>query len=359
MILQDQNILFFTRTMGLGGTENVVLQLCEIFQPLVNKIVVCSCGGMNERALENKGIKHYTIPDPEKKNIKNLISITKTVKRIIRDERISVIHTHHRMTALYTQLLCIKRSCVIINTSHTSFYDKKLLTHIAFRDFNLIACGEGVKKSLVGALGFNPDRITVICNGVKKNNEEKKPIKEIENARKQGKHIFAVIGRLSEEKGVAYLIKAIPLLKTQKICCVVVGNGPEEKRLQQLVIELGVEDKVYFLGFRKDVSNVISQSDYLVQPSLQEGLPLVPIEAFAEGKTVIGTEIDGISEIIINNRNGILVPAGNEIELAKAIDYMNSIDRAILEKEARETYERKYSFDVFANGYIDYYKALD
>ena len=56
MDLGLQNILFFARTMGLGGTENVVLQLCEIFKPVVNKIVVCSCGGINEKKLEEMGL---------------------------------------------------------------------------------------------------------------------------------------------------------------------------------------------------------------------------------------------------------------------------------------------------------------
>ena len=69
-VLQNQNVLLFARTMGLGGTENVVLQLCEILRPVVNKVVVCSCGGVNEKLLQNMGIKHYTIPDIEKKNSK-------------------------------------------------------------------------------------------------------------------------------------------------------------------------------------------------------------------------------------------------------------------------------------------------
>ena len=52
MELSNQNILFLTRTMDLGGTENVILQLCEIFKPRVNKIVVCSCGGINVEKIE-------------------------------------------------------------------------------------------------------------------------------------------------------------------------------------------------------------------------------------------------------------------------------------------------------------------
>lgn len=359
MKLQDQNILFFTRTMELGGTENVILQLCEIFKPLVNKIVVCSCGGVNEANLKDMGIKHYTIPDIEKKSPSVFRKVRKTLKEIFRTENITVVHTHHRMAAFYTQLLGIKKKVTMINTSHSTFYDKRMLTHIAFNGFHMIACGKGVKNSLVEGLGFNPNRITVICNGVKKDDGERTPILEIEKARKQGKHIFAVIGRLSEEKGVVCLMKAIPLLKTDKVCCVVAGTGPDEKKIKNLTVELGIANKVVFLGFRRDVANILSQVDFVVQPSFQEGLPLVPIEAFSEGKTVIGTEIAGTSEIVINNENGLLVPAGNEKELAKAIDYMCSVDRTRLERNAAVTYENKYAFDVFTTKYIEYYKTLN
>ena len=57
MELEKQNILFIVRTMGLGGTENVVLQLCEILSGKVNKIVVCSSGGVHEKKLQEMGIK--------------------------------------------------------------------------------------------------------------------------------------------------------------------------------------------------------------------------------------------------------------------------------------------------------------
>ena len=105
MELKEQNILFFTRTMGLGGTENVVLQLCEVFKPYVNKIVVCSSGGVHEKDLKDMGIMHYLIPDIEHKSIGNFITVTKRLKRIIDSENITVIHTHHRMAAFYCQMI--------------------------------------------------------------------------------------------------------------------------------------------------------------------------------------------------------------------------------------------------------------
>ena len=61
MQLKEHNVLFFTRTMMLGGTENVILQLCEIFKPLVNNIVVCSCGGVNVEKLNNHNVMAMNI----------------------------------------------------------------------------------------------------------------------------------------------------------------------------------------------------------------------------------------------------------------------------------------------------------
>lgn len=358
MELKEQNILFFTRTMGLGGTENVVLQLCEVFKPYVNKIVVCSSGGVHEKDLKDMGIMHYLIPDIEHKSIGNFITVTKRLKRIIDSENITVIHTHHRMAAFYCQMIRLNKKISLINTSHTAFYDKRRLTHIAFKRFKLIACGEGVKNSLVNGLGFDPMQIHVICNGIKEPDESIIPIPEIKKERVKGKQIVAAIGRLSSEKGIDYLVKSFKHIQNDDVICVIVGTGPEKESIEQLISELGLSDKFLMLGYRQDVANIIKQVDIVIQPSLQEGLPLVPIESFSVGRPVIGTEIDGTTEIIENGINGQLVPPANEYELAKAIDKMVSINRSDLEKNAKSTFISKYSFDVFANNYLDFYRGL-
>ncbi len=81
MKLEKQNILFLTRTMRLGGTENVILQLCEILKPRVNKIVVCSCGGVNVEKLTAMGIKHFEIPDIAEKKLSSILRTLKVVKK--------------------------------------------------------------------------------------------------------------------------------------------------------------------------------------------------------------------------------------------------------------------------------------
>ena len=148
--LQNQNVLLFTRTMGLGGTENVVLQLCEILNPVVNKVVVCSCGGVNEKRLQTMGIKHYTIPDIEKKDLKTIFSTLSQVKKIVKKEEITIIHVHHRMAAFYTALLKKQNSRLkFFATAHNTFTDKNGLTRFAYKNASVIACGEEVKTNLV------------------------------------------------------------------------------------------------------------------------------------------------------------------------------------------------------------------
>lgn len=92
MELNKKNVLFLTRTMKLGGTENVILQLCEILKPQVNKIIVCSCGGVNVEELHKMGINHYIIPDIEEKSLKTFLTTYKVISEIVKKEGITVIH---------------------------------------------------------------------------------------------------------------------------------------------------------------------------------------------------------------------------------------------------------------------------
>lgn len=119
MNLQNQNILFIVRTMGLGGTENVVLQLCEILSDKVNKIVVCSSGGVHEKKLHEMGIKHYLIPDIASRNPMDMLKSCRSIKSIIDKEQITIVHSHHRMAAFYAELVAPKSVEKVANLPRT------------------------------------------------------------------------------------------------------------------------------------------------------------------------------------------------------------------------------------------------
>lgn len=361
MILEDQNILFIVRTMGLGGTENVVLQLCEILSGKVNKIVVCSSNGVHENLLQDMGIKHYTIPDIASKKLANMLKTYLVIKTIIKKERITVVHSHHRIAALYAELIVPKHVIKVAN-AHNTFQNKKGITRFAYRNTKLIAVGEMVKKNLTDYFGIPAWQVSVIHNTVKPFVGNIKMINRLEKERTAGHVLIGNIGRLSEQKGMCYFIKAAEKVLTShpEARFFVVGDGELKEELTRLVFNKNLEQEVVFMGYCSDIQNVMSQLDFVVLSSLWEGLPLTPIEAFSVGKTVIGTAVDGTPEIIRDGIDGYLVEPRNTTQLVEKITFLlEHIDiRKKLEKQAQERYRDEFSFEKMADQYVAFYRNL-
>lgn len=361
MILKEQNILFLTRTMSLGGTENVILQLCEVLKNKVNNIVVCSCGGINEKKLQEMNIEHVKINDIENKNPINIIRNIKTIKRIIKEKNITIIHSHHRMAAMYANIVTNKKIIKIAN-AHNTFWDKKVLTKLSYANTQIIAVGEQVKKNLVDFYKIPKKRVNVIYNAVKPFDGNVIIDNELKETKENGYTIISNVGRLSEQKGMEYFIEAADIInkKNQKIKYYIIGSGEKEEDLKQMVQKKKLDDYIKFMGFRADVQNIMSQSDLIVLSSLWEGLPLTPIEAFSVGKTIVATSVDGTVEIVKNKENGILVEPRNVNELSSAICELveNESEKKRFEENAIKTYKEKFSFEIFRKNYIEFYKEI-
>lgn len=362
MILAEQNILFFPRTMALGGTEKVVFQLCEVLKPLVRSITVCSCGGENVRSLEKLGIQHVTIPDIEDKSLQTILDVVRTLRRIMREKRITVIHTHHRMAAFYIAALGLYRKCVFINTSHNTFSDRKALTAFAYRHAHVIACGEMVQRNLTEFFGLPASSVTVIRNSVQAFDGRISPDKTVQAWHDAGCFVVGNVGRLSEQKGMKYFLQAIPSVveKHPEARFMVIGSGEEEPMLRMMAKELGIESYLYFTGYRTDVQNLMGQLDLIVLSSLWEGMPLTPLEAFSMKKTVVATAVDGTLEIVRDGENGRLVPPKDAKAIANnVIDLIEHPEqKKIFEEEGYRTFQSDFSFEVFAKSVRNYFCHL-
>ena len=362
MKLQNQNILFIARTMGLGGTENVVLQLCEILSGKVNKIVVCSSGGVHEKKLQEMGIKHYTIPDIASKNPMDMLKSYCAIKNIINKEQITIVHSHHRMAAFYTEFAAPKRVMKAAN-AHNTFTDKKKLTQLAYRNTKVVAVGEMVKKNLTEYFGIPKEQVCVIHNAVKPFDGNIVPVEILHKEHTKGNVLIGNIGRLSEQKGMNYFIEAAGItVKTHpKARFIIVGDGEEREKLYAQVEAKGLQDKVLFLGYRNDIQNIMSQLDFVVLSSLWEGLPLTPIEAFSVGKPVIGTAVDGTSEIIRNGVDGYLVEPRDSARLAEKMNELLEQPemREHMCEQAKKRYQSDFSFEKLNQAYMNFYNKLN
>ena len=130
------------------------------------------------------------------------------------------------------------------------------------------------------------------------------------------------LARLDDQKGHRHLIDALAIAARHQpnLVALLAGEGALEHRLRAQCATLGLTDRVRFLGYRRDVPELLEAADMVVLPSLYEGLPLVAIEALAAGRPMVATEVDGTPEVVIHERTGLLVPPANPVALAAAIE---------------------------------------
>lgn len=349
---RKNNILHISRTMDIGGAERIVYQLATDLKDEFDQVHIASTGGLWESELATQGIQHHKILDIDSKNPLTVLKLLYTIRQIIKNNEITIVHTHHRMAAFYIRLLKLFNSKLIhVYTAHNVFKDKLPLYRFALKNAKSIAVGEAVNKNLKEDVGITDSR--VIYNGVvfKETDDQVDEIISYSGIK------IGCIARLSEQKGLIYLIEAMSLLTVKDIRLFIVGEGELREELENKVKELDLQDSVIFLGYRKDIVECINSFDFLVSSSLFEGLALNVIEAFMNGKTMVATNIPGINEVV-NAENGILVPAKDANAMAKAIEKM-ATDPRLREKlanQAKKDYESKYSYPLFLENYRDFYR---
>ena len=351
---QKNNILHISRTMDIGGAERIVYQLSSDLKDEFDSVHVASTGGLWESELAAKGIQHHKILDIDSKNPVTVLKLLFTIHQIIKQKGITIVHTHHRMAAFYIRLLkFVHPKLIHVYTAHNVFKDKLPLYRFALTNAKSVAVGEAVNKNLKEDVGITDSR--VIYNGV----VLKETDDQVDEIISYGGIKLGCIARLSEQKGLTYLLDAMSLLTVKDIRLFIVGDGELRNELENKVKELDLQDSVTFLGYRKDIAECINSFDFCVLPSVFEGFGLVAIEAFMNGKTIVATDIPGLNEVV-TNKNGILVPAKDPATLASAIDKLatDATLRQELSSQSKKDYENKFSYPLFLENYRALYREL-
>ena len=351
---RKNSILHISRTMDIGGAERIVFQLSTDLKDEFGNVYVASTGGLWESELAAKGIQHHKILDIDSKNPLTVLKLLTSIRQIIKKNDISIVHTHHRMAAFYIRLLKLVHTKLIhVYTAHNVFKDKLPLYKFALKNAKSVAVGEAVNKNLREDVGITDSR--VIYNGV----VLKETDEQVDEIISYGGIKLGCIARLSEQKGLNYLLDAMSLLTVKDIRLFIVGDGELRNELENKVKELDLQDSVTFLGYRKDIAECINSFDFCVLPSVFEGFGLVAIEAFMNGKTIVATDIPGLNEVV-TNKNGILVPAKDPVALASAIDKLatDATLRQKLASQAKKDYENRFSYPMFLENYRALYREI-
>lgn len=256
-------------------------------------------------------------------------------------------------------VLCIRRLPIpLIVTCHHTYRQqcrhlpsqiwKRLFIPFESRTYRLAdkiaAVSEATRVALVEQYGIPAHKVTVIHNAVDPNMFHPMGSDKESN-------LLLYVGRIDRRKGIDFLIESMPLVlkRIPDARLLVAGRGGWLKRMKALAGKLGLERNVQFLGFVPDdqLNMLYHSAQCVVVPSVFEGFGITVIEALAAGTRVIGSDVDGIREILAGGSYGRLVPYGDTLAMAEAI--------ASELKEAKEVgaLRCEYLVDEFRNGYQD------
>ena len=172
-----------------------------------------------------------------------------------------------------------------------------------------VCVSNGVRDYL-GAGGFPREKLAVIPNGVDAARFGRRdPAFKHSLGIEPQAPLVTTIGRLHEQKGMAYFLRAAASVSHSRPDCrfLVVGHGPLDDELRRLAAEFHIADRVTFLGFCDDVPAVLAATDVFVLASLWEGMPNAVLEAMAAAVPVVATRVEGTVDVIEDGETGVLV----------------------------------------------------
>lgn len=221
-----------------------------------------------------------------------------------------------------------------------------------------VAVSEAVSARIARDLPVPAERIRVVRNGI-----DPGPLLDLDvrtpwdtGRRRQAR--LLTLARLDVQKDLISLIDAMAILPDVDLD--IAGEGPERPALEARVRELGLEDRVTFLGFRDDAPALLADADVFVLPSRMEGLPLAVLEALAAARPVVATAVGGTPEVVRDGTTGLLVPPGQRVALADAVRRLLD-DRALAHRmglAGRELVEREHTAAVVARAVAGIYQEV-
>ena len=229
-----------------------------------------------------------------------------------------------------------------------------------------IAVSESTREFCVKGRLLSPERVKKVFLGAPL--EEFQPLgpEAARDARKRlglgaSDTVFGTVTRLHESKGNRYFIEAAAsvLKELPSARFVIVGEGPLRPELEARARELGIGDRVVFLGFQRDVAACFGSFDVAVFPSLWEGTPLTVFECMAMGRPILSTDVDGLREVLVHGRNAIVVPPRDAEALAAGMLGLAREEtlRGRLAEAARKT-SKRFGIQTFVDTMERLYDVL-
>lgn len=318
---------------------NFHIPFMKLLQEKGYEVHVATRLGNRQQEFDEIGIIKHNVDFSRSPYSPKVFKSLQQMEKLLEEIRFSLVHVHTPVAAFVTRLACQRTNThPVLYTAHGFHFYKgaplknwllyynmeKLAAH--WTDGLITINEEDYKAAQKFKLRKNGKVFFVTGVGVDIANLEQR-IASIDRSEKRKElrlsvdiAVIITVGELNANKNHIQALKALSKLTKTNFHYLIVGNGESEQKLKKAVDELMLQDKVSFLGFRRDVPELLTASDVFILTSRREGLPKAVLEAMAVGLPIIATDVRGNRDLVKSGENGYLVPVDDVEQTAIAIE---------------------------------------
>jgi len=350
---------------GPGGAERVVADVATALQSSgVETVVFLPVNGEGWLAsqLEGSGvsIEYYSIERPWSP------PSARRLAEAFRRHRIAVAHSHEFAMGVYGAWASWLVGIPHVVTMHGGrYYAERVRRRLALRaaaalSAQMVAVSMTCARDISRGIGIRRSRIRMIPNGVRFTPPQRVTLREELRLRPDDRLVVAV-GNLYPVKGHVNLIDAFGLIASRhpNLHIAISGRGALADSLMARARAYELQHRVHLLGLRSDVSGVLAAADIFALPSLSEGMPLALLEAMFARCPIVASDVGDVSVALENGRDGVLVPPGDPLSLAEAIDRLltHPAEAHALGERAARRANAEYDLSRMVDRYVGVYES--
>lgn len=363
-------ILHTIETGGPGGAETILLKLASSLDPArFRPVVLLPREGWLNSELQAAGVRTFLVHSKAWYDFR----LPWAILRVACREKADLIHSHLPDQNFYSSAVGPLAGCKVVVTYHGAkhlskaegFKDALKLATVKRRASAVVVVSDYLKSSLVAA-GFSGAKVFRIYNGIELDgagHTGRAALRE-QFGCSNGSPLIGTVANIRESKGYDYFLRAARRVSDSLPHARFVAAGELDSRIGPRLLslrrELGLEDRLAFLGFRKDVRQLLAALDIFVLPSTSEGFSLATVEAMGAGRPVVATRSGGPEEIVEDGVTGFLVPPADDASLAARICELirNPPLASKLGENAQAAVRHKFSLTKMVEQYASLYETV-
>lgn len=323
--------------------------------------------------MESQGVECFSC---DANSRKQYISAILKLSKFLKKEKVDILHVHLFDPSIVGLLASLKAGTKYrVMTRHYSDYHTRInkkwhvkLDQMCNRlSHKIIGVSEHTSDHVVEVEGTPREKVVTVYNGIDfdrvKPSEGDFKTKIRQEFDAEDKFLILTTGRLHPEKGYLHLFPAVAKLKklnNKPFVWLIAGKGSFEEEFRRQVTELGCDDVVKFIGFRKDIPDLMSTADVFVLPSVAEAFGVVFAEAIYLGTPIVATKIGGIPEIVTEGVDGKLIPPADSDAIAETVaDLINNPEKLkSLANTSKQKVIDRFEFEDMTRQYEAVYEDL-